>query len=54
MFWTFLIVIAIGTILVKLGAMYVMLSLLLSAFNAALLVIIILVVMLVWRRHKIN
>ena len=52
MFWSFLIVSAIGTGLVRLGAVSVMAAVLSTSLKAALAVIVILAGLLLWRRRK--
>jgi hypothetical protein len=52
MFWSFLIVSAIGTGLVRLGAVSVMAAVLSTSLKAALAVIVILAGPILWRRRK--
>ena len=54
MFWTFLIVIALATILVKLGAMAVLLALLIPAFKVALVIIVLLTALHIFRNYRRN
>jgi hypothetical protein len=54
MFWTLLIGSVFGILLINLGAMSVMVAVLATAFKVALVVIVLLVVMLVWRRFRIR
>lgn len=49
MFWTFLLATVFGFLLMNLGALSVMVAFLALAFKAALLVIVLLIGLLVWR-----
>jgi hypothetical protein len=49
MFWIFLIVITMGAFLINLGAMTVLLKLIFTVFKAAMVVIMLLSGMFVWR-----
>ena len=49
MFWTFLLASVFGFLLMNLGALSVMVAFLAVAFKAALVVIVMLVVLLLWR-----
>ena len=52
MFWISLAIVVVGTLLVNLGAMSVMITLLAAASKVALAVILVLVGLLCWRRHR--
>jgi hypothetical protein len=52
MFWLFLIVIVMGAFLINLGAMAVLLKLIFTAFKAAMVVIMLLSGMFVWRWYR--
>ncbi len=54
MFWSFLIISAIGTALMQLGAVTVQTAIYSSSLKAALLVIATLAGMLIWKRTKTN
>jgi hypothetical protein len=52
MFWIFLIVITVGAFLINLGAMTVLLKLIFTALKAAMVAIMLLAGMFVWRWYR--
>lgn len=52
MFWITIVVISLGTLLIKLGALSVAVAVLAAAFKVSLFVIVILAGLLVWRWYR--